>query len=775
MPNQVTPNIIDQLSRDISAEVGNMHEDNLESISAGFDKTLSDALKAFNSTSFDDDGFIKRVGSMNLGGKDKDVLKNVLNGIKVDHGSVWGLEQNELLLRRDISNICMQMPEMRDVIYLTRDNIIEANTATGEVSRSLLFENHGNSDAYVTQMSELETRYDLLRALKNFIIPNMLMNGEKYVHVVPYAKLFAELELLNDRDGGPSTFKESIPNYISESFCKHVNLYSDNNLKAVMESVDQYTKLDGSDEYKVVNGDNSDSKIKTDDSIAKESVSAILKNIDVYNGSSTLIAELGEKGFKELIYREYVEDQAKAANIHHGKKSEIEHFQNYMESFINGAGRSEGIFSKIDQDDINTKPYSSIKGCYIKYMDSLKMLPIRMDRRIIGYYYVTTTMDIQSTDPAYRNGFVDLSYQQYTKDKKIVDRLASIIIRSFDKHMLDQNINLKNEIIDIIMAHEFADGKLSFIYIPENEIVRYAIDEDENGKGHSMIEPSLFSARSYIMLNMYNMLYTLNNTTTRIHYLRSSGLNKNYAAQIQRTIRKFQSRRITLDDIYSYSGALNKIGGIGEMVLPAGRGDYKAIDTDTIEAANNPINTEYIEQQRRQALSGTGAPHLLIINAMDEVDFAKTVELANARYQSRCSAFKIDINNSTTELYQKIMKYCTDLPNDVIRSFKFKLDEGKQQDLNITADMINNFNSLVEVVMAIYGGKSDWEDDKGNPTHKQIHLRRALAKKYLPQLDHDQLDEIMKEVNIAAKNNELQDKVAEISIDEKDLDEIEKK
>ena len=49
--------------------------------------------------------------------------------------------------------------------------------------------------------------------------------------------------------------------------------------------------------------------------------------------------------------------------------------------------------------------------------------------------------------------------------------------------------------------------------------------------------------------------------------MQSSGLNKNYAAQIQRTIRKFQQRRVNIDDIYSYQGVLNKIGGMGEMVL----------------------------------------------------------------------------------------------------------------------------------------------------------------------------------------------------------------
>lgn len=770
MPNKSISNIVDRLSRDISSEVGNIHEDDIDSISNKFDDTLNAALKKFNSSSFDEDGFVKRVRGLQLDGKDGDVVKNVLNTSRSDYVNIETLSQAELLLRRDIDNICMHMPEMRDVIYLTRDNIIEANTATGEVSRTLMFENIPQSDGYISQMTELENRFNLLYGLKNFTIPSVLKHGEKYVHVLPYAKLFAELEALNDR-GSSSVFKESIPNYISESFQDKTNLYSDENLQLMMESVNVSTKVDASDEYRI---DTNNSR-KDSNAISKDCIKGLLESIDVYNGSSALLAELGKEGFKELVYQEYVADQARAAKCKPNRnKTEIEHFQSYMEQFMTEETSRGSIFNKIDQDDIDTKSYSSIKGCYLKYMDSLKMLPIRLDRRIIGYYYVTTTMDLKENSP-YPNGVVDLSAQYYTKDKQLVDRLASLIIRSFDKGMLMKNVKLKSEIADIIMAHKFSDGKLSFVYIPENEIVRYAIDEDEYGKGHSMLEPSIFSARSYIMLDMYNKLYTLNNGTTRIHYLKSSGLNKNYAAQIQRTIRKFQARRISIDDIYSYTGAMNKISGIGEMVLPAGRGDYKAIETDTIEAARNPIDTDYIEQQRRQALSGTGAPHLLIINAMEEVDFAKTVELANARYQSRCNGFKIDINKPTTELYQKLARYCTDMDEDVIQSFRFKLNDSKQQDLNITSDMIQNFNSAVEVVMNIYGGKSDWEDEKGNPTHKQINLRKAMARKYLPQLDIDELDEIMKEVELASNNNELQDKVAAIDIEDKDIDEIKKK
>ena len=60
MPDQ-RQDIIDQLQMSISSDVGNTQEDEIDAISKQFDKTLTDALKAFNSDSFDNDGFIKRM------------------------------------------------------------------------------------------------------------------------------------------------------------------------------------------------------------------------------------------------------------------------------------------------------------------------------------------------------------------------------------------------------------------------------------------------------------------------------------------------------------------------------------------------------------------------------------------------------------------------------------------------------------------------------------------------------------------------------------------
>ena len=425
--------IIDKLGNEVSAEVGNMHEDELSAITNSFDKTLADALRSFKSSSFDNDGFIKKMTDLNIDKKDKDMVKNVLNNLKQEYIDASSLNQSELLLRRDMFNICTQMPEMRDVIYVVRDAIIECNVSTGEVSRSITFENSNDGDnaKYEAQVKEIELRHDLLMAIKNFIVPKALMAGEMYIHVVPYAKIFAEIEAVKNnkqsnqkkpnfsKDEKP--FIENVPTNLLDSFSEATSLYTEDNLKLLTESVSPITKIDSSDVYAI---EQENSNITTPEKLKKHSnecVKSILENISVCKASSVLMQEMGAEGLRDFILQDYVNNSPAISN----KET---HFTEAMgDNKIGGT-----MFGNLKEDDINIKEYSHIKGCYIKYLDSLRMVPIRMDRKVIGYYYVTTTMDL-AVNPAQPKGIVDLSYQNYTRDKNLVDNLSSMIINHLIK------------------------------------------------------------------------------------------------------------------------------------------------------------------------------------------------------------------------------------------------------------------------------------------------------------------------------------------------------
>jgi len=772
-------NVFTDLMRNITSTAGNTQRDEIDALSNTFNDALSKALNKYNSEIFDDNGFIKNLSTLRLSSdpeKDKELMKNILNTM-IDYINVDTLNQSELLLRRDIFNVCQQMPEMHDLIQIVRDAIVECNVSSGEVSRSITFEYHDQNEEYENQTKDLEKKFKLLTAIKNFIVPRALMHGETYVQIIPYSKLFAELDQLNNlnvknkinnKNYGTRNFNtllhenviyENIPNDM-----KAVSLNTKENLKILTEAVSPISMVNTSNDNVIANNETSNKNDKLE--MTKLGLETLLSKIEVYNSSSTLLSEVGPEAFREYLAFEY---EHYNPNI---KDSKLNSYtEDVLNTFNNGPS---GFYKNMDQHDVDTSQFNDIKGCYIKYLDGLRMIPIRIDRRIAGYYYVTTTMDLQ-TNPANPNGIIDLSFQNYIEDKNVLDKLAVMIIRSFDKKMLLNNIKLKKEIAEIVMAHRFSEGKLSFIYIPESEVVRFAVNEDDFGKGHSIVEPTLFPARLYLMLMMYNMLYTLNNNATRIHYVRSSGLDKDYSSVVQTTMRLYESRRINMDDIFSYSGVLNKIGGMGEMVLPAGKGDVKAIETDTLEAAPNPINTEFLDMLRKMAITGTGVPHLLITEGIQNAEFAKTLELANTRFLSTVSSYKIDFNEGITNMYQKLLSYCTDIKEDVIKSLRFQFNQPKQQYLSITYEMIQSFNALVELIASMKFTAKDLKDDGGNDTPLAVHLKNEVAKEYLPQIEFDMLDRILKKVNLDYPKDLLQDKVKQSNITNEDIDKLKNK
>ena len=738
--------IINKLSDEIAKDVNNLDKDQIDSIYNQFTNQLHKVLGKFNSSIFDQDGFLQRIENIDLGDKqNQDILRNVLNKVRVDYADVQSLNRSEILIKRDLENLCFQMPALKKAISIITDAIIESNTSTGDISRTYAFENN-KSEINDSKVFEIERNYDLFNAIKNYIIPRTLISGETYVLVTPYSKLFAELQSIHDK-----RYIEKQNHRLAESH----SLYNEKNLKIMMESVSPSTKTDSTDSIKIEMNANNGITDKTVENISKETMKSILENISVVNSSSLLLEELGEEGLKEFLRSEMK-----------GKKP--------SEKLITEAELFDGLIDNRDlyADDKDLNKYKDIKGCYIKYLNGLQIVPIRLDRKIIGYYYITTSMDL-AINPAQPTGVVDLSFQHYTKDKNLLENLSKLIIQAFDKQMLEKNIRLKNEIAEIVMAHKFANGRLSFVFIPENEVARFAVNEDEEGKGHSVIEPALFNGRLYTMLLLYNMLYILNNTPTRIHYLKSSGLNKDYSSQIQKVMRKFQSRRITIDDIYSYSGVLNKVGGMGEMILPTGRGDYKAIETDTIPGATQPIELEFLDRLKKDTIASTIIPYNLLADNIDNIDFAISAKMSNAYFNSGVASLKINFNKGITRFYQMIFSNSTDLDDIVISSFKFKFNTAKHQDLVVSNEMIQNFNTLVETISSVYFKDSELKDANGNPSKKMVVLKRKLAEKYLPQLGFESLEELIDEVNQETIEDDLNQTVNKTEISEDDFSELE--
>jgi hypothetical protein len=135
-----------------------------------------------------------------------------------------------------------------------------------------------------------------------------------------------------------------------------------------------------------------------------------------------------------------------------------------------------------------------------------------------------------------------------------------------------------------------------------------------------------------------------------------------------------------------------------------------------------------------------------------QIEFAKETELANTRFNTMISSFKMDFNHDITKLYRKILRWETDIDPEIIRDLKYVLRMPTAKTLNVTVDMINNYNSLLEVLMDTFL-KDDEKEQDDKPTETARQFKKLVLHEYIPQIDIDHFEQLAADAR--TKANEI--------------------
>ena len=148
--------------------------------------------------------------------------------------------------------------------------------------------------------------------------------------------------------------------------------------------------------------------------------------------------------------------------------------------------------------------------------------------------------------------------------------------------------------------------------------------------------------------------------------------------------------------MFSYTTLINKIGQGTEMYVPVGKSEKRGIETEILSGQDVQINNDLMEMLKKAYISGTGVPDVLM-NYFNEADFAKTIEMANNRFQGRVVSFQLDYNEQLTDFYKILLRYTTTIPEEVIDTFSFAFMPPKFHNSSITNDLLNNHDKIVEI------------------------------------------------------------------------------
>lgn len=767
--NEEKKELINSLMKDVTGEEITLHRDDITN-------TISNILHEYNLNT--DLSFIERMAKLKIPGtKDGHLDLAELPSELRDAAFLPVNTIADISLRQDLDLIISQIPEWFTALQITRDAICESDVVDGTMARDIKFNRSKLSELeqenIISKIEEVEDRLELHSIIKNHIVFNTLEYGEGYIYAIPYAKVFQDLykyrlsghdknsrnstttldmtetsSVLNGYGFGESAVEVSLNDTI-------VNDSSSNSKKKKGKSgiftEAEIIEINPMYRTKVFNEDGSENK-KASEEIDSE-IDATLEYV------SRNIRYI-EKDIALPVIEESAHDLRAVYNTkYHDQDGFVQEVDNLFERVMNDSIYMEDGENPDAEIDNN---FDNIKGIYLKILPATKLIPIRVDRNIIGYYYISDLTRPEETGQRRNSGLTgytlrspSVGFDTFSPDRMFCEKLASKIINNFNMKFMRDNLALHQQIVSILQSHKFNEAMMRFVFIPAEHVVQCSINKDGIGKGHSMLEPGLVTARMYMFLKLYSILYQINNSTVRVYNLRMSGLDKDYQKMVNDTMRKFAARRVTVNDIFNYRSSMTKVSGFSELVMPMGAGDQAPITFESIPAAEAPINNELLEQLKNESINATPVPSLMVqTGGESQIEFAKETELANTRFNTMISSYKIDFNHDITKLYRRILRWETDIDPDVLKDLKYVLRMPTSKTLNVTVEMINNFNALLEVALQIFL-KDDEVQQNDKPTETARQFKKLLLHEYIPQIDIDHFDELVAQARAKANEDRM--------------------
>lgn len=744
-------NINNLIGRSNLSLYGTDRTSDIDNLDAKFQSILTHSIGDMtNKSDTDITSFLSRlVSKENKDLKIDEILNNQLTNLTGENygilqSFIFNAYRNRILEQSDLQEISEQLIELSESIMITRDAIISADVVEGRMSRTLVFDNINENevDDYISITEQMETKFKLLEKIKNFIIPKTLQFGEYYVYVIPYSKLFDDFKKSQDLKGRHIySYNEST---IFESFSTIHNNGSNKN------EFDLFVEKCYNDFYK---NDESNAKSKgtvLENKISKNEfkndLSNIMNNITVCNEDIPL--PILEEGLDSIQFLKEKMDRV----VTEDKK------ENMFEKVLKSSKNERGIqFDNKSTKNKDKNEFQEIGDCYLKMLNPTKVIPIEIMNTVLGYVLITDE-GVTPLGGSLSSTLFETKFNEHSRQATIIDSIAERVALSFDKPFLKKNLKFKEAIVDCLNYYNLNENKIRMQFIPSEYIVSFKIDEDENGKGTSMIKKSLFYAKLYLMILLFKIMsIVLYSNDQKINYVRQSGIDKNVANKVEEIIRINQSRQINITDLFSYTNLINKIGNGNTIYMPVGRSGERPIETEILSGQEIQLNNDLMEMLKNSYILGTGTP-AAIINYLSEVEFAKVAEQNNTKYNGRIVNYQLDFNPAITTLYKKIMLWSTNIPEHVVSTFKFILQPPKATPINTKNDLINQYTTLSDFLIGML-----FEDPNNTENQEEIQgqireFKMLLARDQLPMIDFDKMVNLKNKALVKYLENKLKPK-----------------
>lgn len=742
------------------------NDSTLDDMNARIDKVIFNELKQTKSITSDDmSTFLVKLfndfdttNSDNFKGRElKDIFEDESAGLFQFFQQRY---QNQNLLYEDLELISSQLFELDEAIMTTRDSIVTSEDISSDIAKTMKFDcvtelDDATCSSYIKMIKKMEDKYNLNTKIKNILIPNVLRYGKFYVYAVPYAKLFEE-QYNKKMDDPTSQWTSSSgkqkkktdyskPGNYSSSLSESVNIDTlTTDIKASLNKMyEGYSRQPetGNDSH----NKKSDAKspaFNMDDKKLSSIITEYAKDINVVNNTISI----------PLVEGVDVSELLSSDEFNKTKEKTIKDIQKSMDGTV-------------DPNKKRKVEFDGVTGCYVKFIEPKKLIPIKVLDTIIGYYYIngtdfqvnkspfSTTIRLTSMNSMMAQNMEDV-------ESMFLSSITDKIVSAFDKPFLEKNTQFKDLILNALLYNDMYKRRITFQYIPAEYIQEFNINPDENGDGQSAISKALFYAKLYLSLLIFKMISIITKSNdTRVYYVRNSGIDSNITNKVQEVARSIKGRQINFMDLLNYNSIISKIGAYKELFVPVGRSGEKGIDFDILSGQDVQLNTDLMEMLRTNMINGTGVPSV-IMNYINEADYAKTLTMANSKFIGRVISYQLDLNKSITELYKKLIKYSSlEIPAEILDGFEYTFNPPRSLNNINLSDMIGNIDSVINAIIKSFTGEYANQDDNDINMLKD-EMYKKLLRQYVPAVDWNMVDEVYKDakLEVTKRKEEMESK-----------------
>lgn len=671
-----------------------------------------------------------------------------------DIGNLFGfyqdLNKNRFVEMADLKFISKFIPAVSEAVKVTLDSIVGADDFSTSISRQLIYgPNLTDTEraAADAEIMRIEKEEKLLKKMRNIVYKKTLVTGNHYVYVIPYKELFEEYDrLVKD---GVIVNGDVVPKSIVKKRKKEQA--KPNSFGSVMESTMLAEEFD------------------TLCDKVTESLGPSYSKDDIKEVTAVLECGLDNVGYIDTpILTEALEGVA-ADDI---MKRNIRGYSNYFSG------------NTIIAEDIDTTPEGTVgdsgktsyekfdvKGCYIKYIDATKLVPVKVYNRVIGYIHVhdmtaskkmasmqnaASTTAMLGVDSGLFTASTRLTEEKKNKSAQaIVDVITDSIIHNFSNKFVNKHIAFRHLIADCIVANGLTNSAFKIQFIPEKYIKVFAVNSDEDDMGQSILQDALFPAKMLLSTLVSKLLLFMNKSGNRtVAYVRKGPIDVSTNNHVQRTIRMLQESNITFSDLLSTNISFHKFSRSGNIQLPMARNGDRLIDFEVQEGQEVDMRTPMEEYLEKLTILGTGVPDV-IMEYTNAADYAKSIVTANIKFASRVATLQSDLEESTTEFYKVLIENSNmddALKKKILPHFEFKLSRPQAISNTNLADAIGQVVSNAEALSQLMVK----QDDQNPDTAELMRIIKFnLCKEMLPYVQWDNYDTIIErsQIELAANKN----------------------